>query len=339
MAQKSSKYRAVFFVIGLVALGVMVYNIGLDTIVSNILKTGWWFLAIIGIWLVVYVFNAWSWRVILRDKHTPEVSFWNILKPTISGYAINYITPVVALGGEPYRILEMRQHVGSKKATSSVVLYSMMHIMSHFLFWLTAAVLMMIYLELSVPLVVVLSVVVVLCTAAIIFFLKAYRNGLLMKSIRIAGKIPYLKKMVSRMDQDRLDKIAATDQQIAHLYTYRRLDFYKSLSLEYLSRIISCLEVYFIVLALGLDLTFIDAVIIIAVSSLIANILFFAPLQLGTREGGFLLAFQGIAMSSGLGVYVSLITRIRETFWILIGLLLMHGKPAMKQVVPTNFQT
>jgi hypothetical protein len=64
-------------------------------------------------------------------------------------------------------------------------------------------------------------------------------------------------------------------------------------------------------------------VIIIAISSLLANLMFFAPLQLGTREGSFLLAFQGIAMPAGLGIYVSLITRIRETFWILIGLLLM----------------
>ncbi len=326
MAQKSNKYRILFFVLGLIALCIMVYNIGLDTIIHNIRETGWWFVAIIGIWLVVYVLNAWSWQVILRDKTTPHVSFWNILKPTISGYAINYITPVVALGGEPYRILEMRQHVGGRKAASSVVLYSMMHIMSHFLFWLTAAALTIVYLRPSWIVDVVLGVVALLCIAAIIFFLKAYRKGLLMKSVRIAGRIPYVRRWTQHIDGERLEKIAETDRQIAHLYTYRRGDFYKSLFIEFLSRIVSCLEVYFIVLALGLNLTFVDSVIIIAISSLIANILFFAPLQLGTREGGFLLAFQGISMSSGLGVYVSIITRIRETFWILIGLLLMHGK-------------
>jgi uncharacterized membrane protein YbhN (UPF0104 family) len=135
-----------------------------------------------------------------------------------------------------------------------------------------------------------------------------------------------MKKWVQRIDGERLDKIEETDRQIAHLYTCRRSDFYKSLLLEYLARIVACLEVYFIVLALGLNFTFLDAVIIIALTSLIANIMFFAPLQLGTREGGFLMAFQGISMSSGLGIYVSLITRIRETFWIMIGLLLMKLK-------------
>ncbi len=190
MAQKSNKYRIVFFVLGAIALGFMVYKIGLDTIAHNIRETGWWFIAIIGIWLVVYVLNAWSWQVILRDKSTPHVSFWNILKPTISGYAINYITPVVALGGEPYRILEMRQHVGGRKAASSVVLYSMMHIMSHFLFWLAAAILTIAYMRPAWIVDVVLGIVILLCLAAIIFFLKAYRNGLLMKSILSGGRIP-----------------------------------------------------------------------------------------------------------------------------------------------------
>src|SRR5215469_11119918 len=102
MCLKTNKINTIFFVLGAIALCIMVYHIGLDTIVNNIQKTGWWFVAIIGIWVVVYILNACSWRVILRDEHTPHVSFWNILKPTISGYAINYITPVVALGGEPY---------------------------------------------------------------------------------------------------------------------------------------------------------------------------------------------------------------------------------------------
>ena len=323
MPLKTNKFNTIFFILGAIALCIMVYHIGLDTIVENIRNTGCWFAAIIGIWVVVYVLNACSWRVILRDEHTPHVSFWNILKPTISGYAINYITPVVALGGEPYRILEMRRYVGGKKATSSVLLYSMMHIMSHFLFWFSAALLAMAWLRPSPVVVITLGFVVLLSVAGMVFFLKAYRNGLLLKSIRVAGRIPFLKKWVQRFEGERLEKIEETDRQIAHLYTCRRKDFYKSLSLEYMSRIVACMEVYFIVLALGMNLTFFDCLIIVAISSLLANLMFFAPMQLGTREGSFLLAFQGISMPSGLGIYVSLIIRIRETFWIMIGLLLM----------------
>ncbi len=58
-------------------------------------------------------------------------------------------------------------------------------------------------------------------------------------------------------------------------------------------------------------------------SSLLANLLFFLPMQLGGREGGFALAVGGLSLSGAYGVYAALITRIREMVWIVIGLVLM----------------
>jgi hypothetical protein len=49
------------------------------------------------------------------------------------------------MGGEPYRIMELTPYVGASKATSSVILYVMMHIFSHFWFWLVSAVLFVIF--------------------------------------------------------------------------------------------------------------------------------------------------------------------------------------------------
>ena len=57
--------------------------------------------------------------------------------------------------------------------------------------------------------------------------------------------------------------------------------------------------------------------------SLLANLLFFLPMQLGGREGGFALAVGGLSLSGAYGVYAALITRIREMVWIVIGLVLM----------------
>ena len=324
---KSSKfYRLVFLIVGLITVAVVVYNIGVVNIYDNIRKTGWWFVAIIGIWGVIYLINTLSWYLIVCDskESRKKVPFRKLYKITISGYVINYVTPVVAIGGEPYRIMELKKYVGGHKATSSVILYSMMHIVSHFLFWLFSSVLVYFVSDTTPAVIAVLMGVGVFCLIALYYFFKGYRYGLVAKTFRFLGKLPWAGKHIRKFNDRHQEDFQKVDAQISELHSCRRGAFYGSLFVEFISRIVGCLEIYFIVLAVGQNITFFDSIILGAVSSLFANIMFFAPMQLGTREGGFWLATKGISMSAGLGLYISLITRIRETFWIIIGLLLME---------------
>jgi hypothetical protein len=72
------------------------------------------------------------------------------------------------------------------------------------------------------------------------------------------------------------------------------------------------------------------AILIVALSSLLANLLFFSPLQLGTREGGILLAMRVVSPECSLvdltpqAVALSLMTRLREFVWIAIGLFFLR---------------
>ncbi|MDR1056716.1 MAG: flippase-like domain-containing protein [Prevotellaceae bacterium] len=329
--KKNKIYRLLFLFVGLLALGIMVYKVGMKEIIEGILKTGWGFLAIIVLWAIIYVFNTLSWYIIIRDgeKKNNKVPFWQVYRVTISGFSINYITPVVALGGEPYRILEMKPYLGTHKATSSVILFSMMHIYTHFIFWMFSILLALIYLRLTLVWSLCLVGLLALLIFVNIYFLKGYKYGLLVKTFRLLGKIPLIKKLVRNINENKQDSLKAIDNQIAHLHSQRRSSFYLSVSMEFVTRILGCVEIYIIALAVSdlfptLHMNFLDAIIINAGYSLFANLMFFTPMQLGSREGGFLLAFEAVGLPSAPAMIVSIVTRIREFFWILIGLLLMR---------------
>src|SRR5690554_6905790 len=137
MANKARIAKNVFFIVGALTLGIMIYKIGVDNIWHDIKQTGRWYIRIFSMWVVVYLLNTLSFYIIMSDgsQESKKISFIRVFKLTISGFAMNYITPFGLMGGEPYKIKELNEDLGIQKATSSVLLSTMMHLVSDFLFW------------------------------------------------------------------------------------------------------------------------------------------------------------------------------------------------------------
>ena len=91
-----------------------------------------------------------------------------------------------------------------------------------------------------------------------------------------------------------------------------------------LARVLNGVEVFVILHSAHVEVGFVQSIVIYSFMSLFTNIFFFSPIQIGTREVGFMLPFKALGLPGGLGVYVSLITRVRELIWIGIGILLMR---------------
>lgn len=333
-----SKYRNIFFVFGLVAIGLMLWKFDPDygELWRNIKSAGYWFPAVIVLWVVIYLMNALSWFCIINDgENRSKVSFWKVYKFTVTGFALNYTTPVGLMGGEPYRIMELSPYVGTAKATSSVILYVMMHIFSHFWFWLFSLLLFVfMYSEKVNALALsVLIPVAVLCLVVIYLFMKGYRNGFAKKGLNLLTHVPFIRNWAKRFVVEKRESIEKVDRQIAELHKQRKATFYLSLSLEFLSRIVGCLEIFFILKMMTPHVNFWDCILIQAFSSLFANAFFFSPMQLGAREGGLAIITSTLSLKSGFGVTTGLITRVRELIWIAIGLGIMkigNGKSNKK---------
>lgn len=335
-----SKYRNIFLAFGVVSVIVMMFTFEMDynELWHNLKRAGYYFPLIIMLWLFIYMLNATAWYQIICDGKKANVPFWRVYKLSVSGFALNYVTPVGLMGGEPYRILELKPYIGVERATSSVILYVMMHITSHFCFWLSAVVIYVCFHPVNMFMGIVLSLITLFCLFCVILFIRGYRNGMTVAFMRICGKIPFLKRFVLRFSEKYSEQLESIDQQIALLHQKRKRTFYAALSLEFAARILSCMEVWLILNILTSDVSFIDCILILAFSSLLANLLFFMPMQIGGREGGFALAVGGLSLSGAYGIYTALITRVREVIWIVIGLALMkigNKKPVDSRVDQT----
>jgi|YelNatPaOPRAMG01_1025707.scaffolds.fasta_scaffold02084_14 uncharacterized membrane protein YbhN (UPF0104 family) len=334
---KSNLGRNLFFLIGVIALFLMAWGIGFDTIWIHLQKTGWWFFAIIGMWLPIYIINTTALTTIIRDNNplNHKVPFLHILKVTLSAFALKSATPLGFFGGDPYKIMEFKSLFGLEKATSSVVLYTMTHISAHIIFWLLSIVAAAVFLPIHFVDKMVLLGLFLIFSVLLFLLWRGYRKGMAFQFFHWASHIPLIKRWGAPFFAKNQSKLHQIDQQISLLYSSRPKAFARALSLELLARIGNSLEVYVILMPLNLHVTVIQSIIIYSFVSLFTNILFFSPMQIGTREGAFVLAFKASALPLGLGVYVSLVMRVRELFWIVIGILLMkinfyHHLPSMQ---------
>ncbi|MCF0208787.1 MAG: flippase-like domain-containing protein, partial [Bacteroidaceae bacterium] len=162
------KLDNIFFGIGIVAFVIMSMQLDFQEVADGIKRAGYWFPAVILLWALLYIINTISWGVIIKSlqaplsPHTEEEncpngtpthigrlgSLW-LYKVTVAGFALNYATPGGLMGGEAYRISQLTPKIGIEKASSSVILYVMTHIFSHFWFWLVSAILYILLYQLD----------------------------------------------------------------------------------------------------------------------------------------------------------------------------------------------
>ncbi len=311
--------KILFFLFGLAAFIYLVARFGLDQIGTNIVRAGWSLLYIVGVWFVIYILNTLAWKTLLGDSGK-RISFPQLFMVTVSGFVINYVTPVIALGGEPYKVKALAGTFGTQQSLSAVVLYRMVHLLGHMFLLLAGIVLALAFLGLPVPIVIALMVSGVVIVGLIFITLNGHRDGIFERLHNLIPKVPFLKRSAERFDRYRV-QVREMDEVLTSVYHRRRDKFYTAVALEFLSRACMGIEVYFILNGIGIHATIVTAIFLYVVYSVVINVLFFIPLNLGAREGALALGLGTLALPPLLGVYLGVVMRIREFIWIMLGLL------------------
>ena len=319
----NKKYQNAFFAFGIAVLVIMVTQLDFEQVWQGLRHAGYWFLAVLALWAFLYVFNTSAWYLIINAGGKPGVKFWWLYNITISGFALNYATPGGLMGGEPYRVMELAPKIGTERASSSVILYAMTHIFSHFWFWFVSIILYVATQPVNVFMGMLLTATMAFCLLGLWFFIIGYRKGLANRAMNLLRHLPFIKKWAQPFLDKHREQLDTIDRQIAALHSQSPGRFVVAVLLELVCRILSAFEVYFILLVINPGISYVQCILIIAFTTLFANMRFFMPLQLVGREGGFLMSTTRLGVSASGGIFVALIVRIRELVWTGIGLLLI----------------
>lgn len=300
--------RKVLFVICALLFAWMIWRCGISLLWENLLAWNWTLLLCILVWAIGYVLNTFSFAQVLKcyqqGVNKPAWRrFGRVSVLTVGGYALNYLTPFGLLGGEPWRIHQLRKDLDPLSANSAVAYYAVMHITSHIAFWIIGA----FYAVFAMP-----------------EMMQEYmwQFGLIIVGILAALVIVYMVGVRKGWIGD-----------LRSLMQHHPKELGEAFFLELLSRMVNVVE-YWLLLEIAMPDSLLSgywaAYLVVAFSSLFANVLFFCPLQMGTREGGILLILAALLpmqetdLLFPLAVSISFATRIREFFWIAVGMLMMR---------------
>ncbi|MBR5923773.1 MAG: flippase-like domain-containing protein [Clostridia bacterium] len=318
-------YRIIFFLIGLAGMGLMLWKSDLDSIPWDDLlspKTLLFLAGLLGLWLVIYTVHVFSYYVIL-GKDGKKIHPASMYKICLSGFALNNVTPAGLIGGEPYRIMALKNYCSTERASSATLTFSLFYIIGHISIWFTGAVVYFATGACGETVTDILIILTFIVTAAVLvaFFLSKKR-GLVRPFMSFLAKIPFLKKPMKKVYEKNYNSYVEIDNNIK-AFRATRSHFWTVFFLQYFSRLIECVEYFLIFLYLGAPIDPLGGVLILTMASLIGNLIVFIPMQAGSRELGVYTALNSLEIDNQIGAMGLIIYRVRDFVCIIIGILLI----------------
>jgi len=208
-----------------------------------------------------------------------------------------------------------------------------MHTFAHLMFWLTGGFTFLVIYGFSRGILAAGVALAVTLLGCLIFFLfmKSGTQGLAVRCLKKLSALPLIGNAASRFLENKREMLENIDREII-AFRARKKDFFITLSIEYLTRLMEVVEFYLILILLEVDISYLACLVALACASLLGNLMFFVPMQVGSREAGLALALSWSGVASPFGVTASLLSRLREVFYIALGVAAMlikgSGNPA-----------
>ncbi len=307
----------VLLVIAAVFLVIMLRRLDWSSLWRYFLQVGYyWPLLLVPYGLVNYLGTI-SWQFLLPDREN-RPSFMRLFFLRLAGESLNQLTPTASMGGEPFKVLRLKDSgVAWEEATASVVIQKAIGVLSLVLYIFVGLILSASMLDVSPSRLGIPGLAALVLGIAGLAFLTVQRRGPCVLVIRFLESCRVCPSKLKAKEQE----LASLDSSLESFYRKHPTRGLMAFLLFFLSWFCHGTEVYLIFRLLGHPIDWGVAVCVDSLVMLFAALGFMIPASAGVQEGGAILVSLGLNLGATLGGAFAIMRRVREAFWLSLGLL------------------
>ena len=283
------------------------------------------------IFFTLFAFFPLTWRfqaiLIGYDK---KLSFWALLRQTISAYSLSYITPTVRLGGEPLRAYMLKKEcdVDLKTGSSAIILDKFVEFAGSATFGIVGLIAILFIPGFPYALKVAFISLLVLAIIITVGFYIRTVNG--KGSLSTIFQLARLHKI--RNWHTFTQTIQDVEKMVGEFFRNHKKALFFSSFFYGISCVIFFLEFKFLLLSFGVDASILDLLLAINILGLVNFVP--VPAGLGFLEAGQSTLFAALKGDGNIGFATALLIRARALFVVGLGFLLIthfSGRQVIKE--------
>jgi uncharacterized protein (TIRG00374 family) len=304
--------KALFLILGAALLGVLVYRVGIGSILETLQRLTWWQFALVCLpYTLVMAADTLGWRfAFARDR----ASFGRLYGARMAGEALNVVTAIGAIGGEAAKAWLVRRQVTYEESVPSVVIAKTTITIAQSMFLLLGLGLAWRTLPAERDILRVMTWLLVIEILAVGGFVSVQVSGLVARGGRLLKTVGVIADTAYAETLDR------------SLRGYYRSDWRRlalSLGFHLLGWLLGVLDALVILWALGLPVPVSTAIIIEAFGSGVRFATFLVPANLGPSEAANAGAFAVLGFGAAAGLAFSFVRRARQAVWVSMGIVVL----------------
>ena len=290
-------------------------RIGVEGLWRELRLLGWWLCPFILGEGIAEMVHTVGWRHCLARPYR-SLSWWRLYQIRMAGYAVNYLTPTAALGGEAAKINLLAMHHRGPKAASGVLIEKFCFSIAQVLFVLIGSVYLVRRVHLETSLWFSMSLSISMVTAGMLSFFFLQKYGKLGSLIRWLVAL----RPGNATLQNVAEQTSRVDNALRAFYARRSRNLWLAIGWHLLGYSIGFFQTWIFLHSVGLGAS-LPVVAAIWFLGMWFDLLTFAvPLNMGTLEGTRIIVFKAVGYAALPGMAYGLAIRFSQIFWSAVGL-------------------